>query len=205
MADDELRKLERRWRESADPQDGGAYLNAAVRAGLFERNQVELAADLGDLAARAARGDGPFLEADLEGWGKLLRERWGQTALVRVSLAVTHALLPEEELASGFLLAAREVLAALEAWLACPCREHSNAARRIRNQTNDEAFRAWAGPERSDALEHTFWSAVYPPARGSWSTRGCEAPEYAAKVLGLERVLEVVADQVVPWALGQSS
>ncbi len=56
MADEDVRALERTWRESGSTEDEAAYLAARVRSGLLPQENVELAASLGDRAARRALG-----------------------------------------------------------------------------------------------------------------------------------------------------
>lgn len=54
MADDDLRRLERRWRETQEPADEGRYLLARLRAGELSRRALELSALLGQPGAAAA-------------------------------------------------------------------------------------------------------------------------------------------------------
>ncbi|MCO5170330.1 MAG: hypothetical protein M9894_28675 [Planctomycetes bacterium] len=52
MSDARLRDLERRWRETGDPDDGAVWLRARLRAGDLDRDRLDLAAYCGHPAAQ---------------------------------------------------------------------------------------------------------------------------------------------------------
>ena len=54
MADDKLRQLERRWRESSTVEDEAALLRERVRVGDLSEGRLRLAASFGQEAATAA-------------------------------------------------------------------------------------------------------------------------------------------------------
>lgn len=54
--DERLRSLERAWRERGELNAGAAWLRERERVGTLSRPRLELAAHLGDAAARAALG-----------------------------------------------------------------------------------------------------------------------------------------------------
>lgn len=53
MSDARLRELERRWKETGNPQDGATYYRGRVRAGTLTENQIYTAAYLGDESAQS--------------------------------------------------------------------------------------------------------------------------------------------------------
>lgn len=89
-ADDRLRALERRWRETGDRADEGALLLERVRLGLLDRTQLELAAFCAHEGARRALGETawpPDLRETLAGL-----ERWGPAAVSTATGALLQAL-----------------------------------------------------------------------------------------------------------------
>ena len=56
MADDRLRELERRWKESGAVDDEAAWLLERVRVGGLEAERLQLAAYCGHAGARVALG-----------------------------------------------------------------------------------------------------------------------------------------------------
>lgn len=56
MSDERLRDLERRWKETGDPQHGAALLRERVRVGDLDEGRLRLAARLGDPPALAVSG-----------------------------------------------------------------------------------------------------------------------------------------------------
>lgn len=76
MADDDLRRLERRWRETQEPADEGRFLLARMRAGELKRSALELAALLGQPGAAAALPELSAPRPDSE-WASEVRELAG--------------------------------------------------------------------------------------------------------------------------------
>lgn len=123
MSDEELRALERTWRETGAVEDEARWLAARVRAGGLDRARLASLAFFGHEAARLA-AELPAPDAwdldDANEWAARLKPL-GAEALLRAGHAVAAASVPEG--------AARPpMLEAIEAWLACPCAKHAKAA-----------------------------------------------------------------------------
>ena len=73
MADDDLRRLERRWRETQEPADEGRYLLARMRAGELSQRALKLAALLGQPGAAAALPEQSALGTRAD-WAEAVRE-----------------------------------------------------------------------------------------------------------------------------------
>lgn len=158
MSDAALRELERRWKETGDPEDGARWLAARVRVGTLEPDRLLVLADCAFEPARRALGpDCPPLSAETGVWfrGLQLREkeplvvlavtaaravvdRWPAARAASHELRARMRALPIQPL-TGVLVppdaawdrSAEEPaaqLAAAEAWLACPCDAHRRAA-----------------------------------------------------------------------------
>jgi hypothetical protein len=121
MADQDLRALARRYRETDAPADGSAYLRAALRAGVVRPERVELAGVLGVPGASEVAGVSALTSEDLEAWGQgFARRAWlvdpgDAEPAVRLGLAAARAALERGEGALG-----RRALGAAEALLAEP-------------------------------------------------------------------------------------
>lgn len=116
MADDRLRQLERRYRESGALADGVAWLSAARRHRSLPEQALQLAASLGDPLASAA------LESDEDaplGFGRALC-RYGAEG--RVRYAVAYGRAHQGVLQGGPRDRVRfdALLRALEAWVVHP-------------------------------------------------------------------------------------
>ena len=201
MSDARWREAERAFRESGGREAEALYLVEATRAGALEARRIEQCADLGYPPARLALGQEPLEDAEIEGLGSLLRNRWGQWLLVEASLALTRALRPPEEFASGPGLLATEALSAVGAWLALPERPQVGPVRTSLRAVDEPEFATWAGEAFAGALLHTLRAVSWPPPRGSWSTVGYLAPWHALSALGRPRWDEVLALEVVPGLL----
>ncbi len=92
--DARLRDLARRARETGAPEDGAAWLLERVRTGDLGRENLRLAAHLGDPAATAALDDrAPVREpGELRAWAAAL-EHWGPDVLARASVAAAETIL----------------------------------------------------------------------------------------------------------------
>ena len=116
MADETLRRLERRYRETRSPHDAARWLEARVRAGDVTRAHLALASLCGDPLAQAAhpvrrpwplRTDGKTLKR----WARRL-QRFGlpdltQIALLAAQLADLDLDPPTQHLHDTTLLVAR--------------------------------------------------------------------------------------------------
>lgn len=93
MSDEELRRLERRFRETGALEDEAAWLRARLRAGELDQARLELAAHCGLEAAVLVTGErshalGEWHEGAAEepmAWVEDLVQRWGEAALVRIT------------------------------------------------------------------------------------------------------------------------
>ncbi len=141
MTDHRLRLLERRWKESGNARDEGAYLLERVRAGTLAARDLELAAYLGHAPAREALGaSAPEAPAELDRWVYAL-EPWGAhlcvlAALVSVRFHPEWGALRRFEVPPARRPRAQEQrteltqgVAACAACIACPCPEHWSALR----------------------------------------------------------------------------
>ena len=90
MSDERLRELERRWQETGAVEDKAAYLRARLRADDLERKRLELAAYLGDAAARDVLGADAPPNYDAREAGTAADSSFA-TALVRSPEGATRA------------------------------------------------------------------------------------------------------------------
>lgn len=174
VADERLRRLER---EAVDRAGRARLLVERVRLGRLAVERLRLAAWLGDPAAAAAAGSlGPPLPPppdELRAWLRGLG-RWGVDWPVRAALAAVRHALGGAAPAPELVLA----LAAIEAWLACPCATHGREA-----VTAGERA-AWPdAPAVGVALDEAVRAAVGPfielgPAR----LAGPEAADHRAAI-----------------------
>lgn len=117
MADDRLRELERRFRETGAAQDEAAWLRERLRAGALDEERLRLAAlfahDAALLVCESEPLEGSKLYAALADLDR--------SAVVRAMAALAVASRCDLPLGA-------ELLAAADAWIACPCDEHAQAA-----------------------------------------------------------------------------
>lgn len=136
MSDARMRELERRWREGGDDDDRAAWLAERLRAGALEPARAELAAWVGDPAARLALGQpplpplGPGAPAGTEwlSWGLHELEKWAR---------------------------------GLEPWAELPLGTSAQLAPAWRQQVPGRALvalarRAWEGETADDASRHAL-------------------------------------------------
>jgi hypothetical protein len=98
MSDQELRELERRYRQSGDATDEAAWLGARLRVGDVDRSRVELCAWLDHAPARVALGDeapGPLVLVARERLDEQLLplERYGRDAVIGGFVAIAGEFL----------------------------------------------------------------------------------------------------------------
>jgi hypothetical protein len=118
VSDDDLRGLERRWRESGDDAIGAAYLAARLRAGDLDVERLRDLARLGLGAAIACLGD----DAPETLLGDAVRSGW-RPARTRRQVALLlwrRHVLPEWEAAHPGDARLRELLDAFQAWIDDP-------------------------------------------------------------------------------------
>jgi len=121
VSDRDLRSLERRFRETGDPQDEARLLQGRVRIGELSAARLELAAYLGSPGARiATRGRYKAPAVDPEPWVRGLRAR-GKEVLIRVAVAAARRALPIYERWRPGDARPRQGLEAARRWCLCPC------------------------------------------------------------------------------------
>jgi hypothetical protein len=164
MGDDRLRDLERRAKQ-LQPGARAALLTERLRTGELTRERLELAAYAGDADARAI-GFGPSAAAAPADWFRGFY-RWGKATRVRAGLAACASIDVEPRLADlgngrrmGAPNTARASLAAVQAWLECPCDRHETAC-------------YWAGDEAGCDFPRA--QRVDPP----WGAFACAASSLA--------------------------
>jgi hypothetical protein len=203
VADDRLRELERRWRESGTPADELAWLRAALRAGSLERRRLELAAFLGHDTARAALElqphEDPPLGFPLYRYQGRLRTTLDPQEAIRVGIAAARASEHGEQ-------AALDLLERAERWVVDPSRE-ANAALRLPPALHRAV-------EELSHLSHVVRAAVHafqavaclssPDWGGDGAVdQGVKAVLAMASAVDEEVVIEAIRADVVPWLLGQ--
>ncbi|MCO5170010.1 MAG: hypothetical protein M9894_27055 [Planctomycetes bacterium] len=121
-----LALLERRWQVTRSPEDEAILLAERLRAFELPPSRLRLAAALGHSPAELAlrllgrhEERPPSLESLLQAV---------DTATHRAALAAARLVLRRRDLTPEGRRTADEVLAPLQAWLACPCPEHLVAA-----------------------------------------------------------------------------
>jgi hypothetical protein len=136
--DADVREAEKRWRATRSVEDLVALFRHRVRVRPRLRERVRLAAFAGDEAARLILGpDAPVPPELLELWASELERLFGREGSVRVAHAIATAALPVWEQRPpvfahhGHPASPGEQVAALEAWLACPCDRHRELAARM--------------------------------------------------------------------------
>jgi hypothetical protein len=122
VVDERLRHLEREA-AGGDLDTRARWLLDRVRAGRLPGDRLQLAAWLGDAAARLAVGEEPLARAartKRDPWTQTLAG-WGKEALVRAGLVVAKDELRHWRRHHKADAALPGLLDAVEAWAACPC------------------------------------------------------------------------------------
>lgn len=228
MSDQSLRDAERRWAETGSVDDEVRVLVERVRHGMLLRERLEFAAACGhEAAARALHALSPAPASVVSRWmrgvthlfrsstefGGLLR--FGQPVVVRAAVAaarlapVPGAVAPAADVRG----ATSEALRATEAWLACPCAEHAEAAlaaaQRVHGHIHDRY--AQEGAIAADSLQWVASHALAAEAvQDVKQGELCVAAAVAARMIALgedrraatSAVWRGVAAALVGWALG---
>ena len=129
MSDEELRELERRFRETGSVEDHVAYLKGRLRAGAVTPERLACAAFLGDAAAQQAveaRAPEPWELSDRDIWIARIKPV-GKEALVRAVIAVSRRALAVWERGPDDRRP-RAAVEAAEAWVRSPTEELRKAA-----------------------------------------------------------------------------
>lgn len=220
MSDEALREAERRWRSSQALDDGVAWMQLRLRTG--DRAAVELLAELGDAAARAALPETKWLEPDkwlktLEQWLLRLGAR-GPEELVRTHVALAR-VAPMSPIGRGRgAPAVRLAIAALEAaerWLVEPTEQNGQAARAAGEAALAATARARSNISAIEAMTFDAIKAALaigdpagarpsPHPRMVWT---CPWPYHARSRLTVPHPVHAIRDAVrrelLPWALGE--
>lgn len=205
MPNEEVRALERRWRETGATEDEVVYLRARLGAYELDPETLALAAFCGHPAAVAIESTG---EETLAAWVALGASsvagsaasaaptwglgRWGRAALLRAIAAVIRRVLPREGLDPRLAGVAH----AFERWLLYggDGAEIEDAEQRL------EAVAAEAaGQQESLAI-----ALLRRACKCSWypvHEAALEAAALAAAQLGADEVEATIAGELVPWAL----
>lgn len=131
MADDRLRALARRWKETGSAPDQARYLRERLRAGELERGRLELAARFGSEAAGLALdGAGPPARTPVSAYSRWLKgwlEGEPPPLELRIQAAALHAralvsLVPffADTTDPAELEAWEQILATVEDWVQRP-------------------------------------------------------------------------------------
>lgn len=208
MTDSRLRNLERRWRDSGSLADEAAYLLERVRAGELQRDQLELAAYCGYVAAAMAiREAAPPPPDDVVSWVEGF-DRWGKPTYVRVAIAMADAALPSFTHPEGRALLERAVVAAKD-WIRCPCEHHEAAAQQAHHESSEIFYTEGLGATSPETISAAK-AATYAAAEAGMSGDGDRHSLWPALVAedlqaiyGADWVRSAVARTVSPWALSQ--
>lgn len=136
MADSRLRQLQRDAASGGDLEAEARFLLERVRVGKLPAERLELAAYLGDPAARLAVSvpgpdpTAPWTRDELAGWVVGLR-RWGKVSCVRAAVAAARLALPVWERQFPQDDRPHRVLGVAEDWIRCPCAYHTARAREV--------------------------------------------------------------------------
>lgn len=184
MADSVRRDLERRARQGDSTAEAAALVRR-LRAGEIDEERLRLASLLGDVAARLVLGrEAPAVPVHAHGLARALQP-FGPAVVIRATVTAARAMSATADPGMWDLARARAAIAAAEAWLACPCESHLEAARRV-GQTGDEV--------PADAELAPAWAVIGPVGTRLFATEvalACAAGELGEDVMrrGLRRAL----------------
>ncbi|MCO5170393.1 MAG: hypothetical protein M9894_28995 [Planctomycetes bacterium] len=210
MTDERLRHLRRAAAD--DPAARAALLCARLRAGDLPEDRLRLAAHLGDPAAlevlgaapptpslgRWVHGLAPWSQED--GWPAWAAEAYARAAAAAAAAVVTPCLARDPDQAQ----AAARALAAMDAWLACPCDAHARAV--VAAGAPFQPARAgpaalFAGRVRRLAEGALARMCGVPLVEGPARATATEVATTAARATSADAVRERVREALVPWAL----
>src|SRR5579883_1031890 len=165
MADDRLREAERVYRETGSVADEARLLTERVRAGLLAPERLDLAAELRYEPAVLAQG-GPRTPTEHSlSWLFARLERFGLEVLTRGALVVARRCSKLAPLDAS----TQACLAAVEAWLDCPCVRHRAEVEQGRLSRARRRPPSDRGGPRSPALHDSA------PRRGAGQGRSARA------------------------------
>jgi hypothetical protein len=202
MSDTKLRDLERRWKETGTEDDEAAYLLERLRVGDLTRERLELAVCLGYQPAIRALNVTPAhplrVSRDAH-WGHAFRD-WPDAAsrigaaLASAAAASVSALPPDT------VAAVASVSIAIDEWVLAPTDDHARATRlRVSCPAphEDEGELVWQQRHAAKAAAN-LTSLTSPKRRYQVLSNALELLVSA----GVAQIRNVVAAEVVPWALG---
>lgn len=230
VSDADLRELERKFRETGSVEDEAAWLRARVQAGELSQENLELAAFLGhegaqfaadsEIVAPSVEGDGydtdTCLYPSLSEWTRQLCV-FGLEAAVRAGIASSVASLPTFETAYPGVTEPRTALNLTEEWVLDQTSERAKAA--VAAGLNSEEPVCMVNASYGPAPDQQ--TVGFGPAYGALTLADEETLEghgseqlsdftsaavvsvsSAAHVLPPEEVVRVVAQELIPFALG---
>lgn len=210
MTDERLRHLRRAAAD--DPAARAALLTARLRAGDLPEDRLRLAAHLGDPAALEVLGAAPPASSSIGRWVHGLAPwsaddgwpAWAAEAYARAAAAAAAAVLPCLERDPEQAAAAGRAVAAMDAWLACPCDAHARAV--VAAGTPFEHVPAgpaalFAGRARRFAEGALARMCGVPLLEGPARASATEAATSAARATSTDVVRAAIRDALVPWAL----
>ena len=230
MTDQELRELERRFRETGTAADEANWIRGRLRVGELQRDRVRLASYLGHEAAgrlldekeTAPSVAGDSYDAEtcyfplLAVWTRGLC-RFGREPAVRAGLAASTATLPVFEGAYPGCQEPRAALELVEEWVLDQTPDRAERAVRAGLDSEEPVCMVephW-GPPRDEELVGfgpaycalTLADAETLLGHGSgqlsdFASAAVVSLNGAAHVTSSAEVLQIVATELVPWALG---
>jgi hypothetical protein len=216
MSDEQLRELERRWRETGAVEDEARFLAERARAGRLSRDKLELAAYLGHRAALSAieRTNPPWDPSSGPSWlEEVVRglRAWSKEAGVRAAIAASRTAMKQWEARYGEEDPAR-ALDLAEGWLACPCERHAGEAAAHASRVQPGSANGTplsddtAGVARAAAASRDESSNDAAVGTVRFAVR-CLAGRKDERRLREARatVLEAIQRELVPWALASTS
>lgn len=130
MSDQQLRELERRWKETGSAEDGFAWLRARVQVGDLSKRRLRFAAQLGDQESKlvlATPGPPPRRHQFHESCQRAGEQ--GKPLVVEAICALSGVTWPlVETVPAEVRSTVANGLAAARAWLDCPCERHARKA-----------------------------------------------------------------------------
>lgn len=224
MTDARLRELERHFKESGSAEDEAAWLRERLRTGDLDPQRLELAARIGHRAAKRVEpsyeGPPPIprpLRSKIDfarSWAEPLEEaavevrRRATLATARASLQQLVAFNPADPRPSRAFEAAERALL-------CPCPEHHAA---VLAASQDHMERPSSHPDAPSVTAkrarqlYSAWRDVL--CAGFFVIGNSDGPHVVSSSVlfcqqglgggreGMQRALDAVVDELIPWLLG---
>lgn len=203
--DERLRLLSRAATLNAEPGARVRLLQEQVRRGEVDAHRVRLAAHLGDPIASAALGGSALEPATKAGDLVLSLKPFGPEVFARAAVVALRLLSPTPD----------DVVAVLEAWLACPCSTHTRA---VRAAARRAALGEWDPAHVGPAAYVARLAATPSRSRGGcrvkfddqgrtveWFCSPRRRSRFTSSASCDEEVIQAIRRTLVAWALGPSS